>query len=681
MSYTAEFPIGYIPNPDKFGALASGDVYFGVPNGSPATVPGDRIQVYAARQGLSDLAISQPIDIGPGGEWWYNGQPVQIKVLVPYCVQVMNSLGVQKYYAPAAGDEIAKFIDIDAQLLKLIKTVPTFAALSSTSANIGQIVITLGHTNEGIGGGIFNVVSAGALIANNGTIAINGGIAFKLRYEYLTPELFGGGIGGNDKAAVEAAAAALPAAGGTLRIAAKRYHSTTGFLFQRNNLTVIGEAMPKVSNSLNALESGSIFDGTVLFDGDNITVENVGADHGITFSNTYKAGAGGDGFVAHDATLGSLRKNNKFKNVIGLTRIGDYTDPQAAYHAVLIEGIRGGAAENVEGVGGWFGVVLKVADFNGSGLIGRENDSASVYLKSNLYAPVDRVNLTGIITSNYIARGNVGFLIQASDAELQTVTASGITVMGGGTPVRVEGEVAQPCVAVALSNVTTRDTTGGISVRGPVYGFTLDGGTVWDPDGTGFETAANTATTHPNDVTVSNLRIVPSATTTDSVYIGIDSTKAALNNINAAGPGGALIAGSVINIRRTTDMGQYFGYLRCAGVNWALVNGWTPAFVGQTVGLIVKGGFTQGYGRISSAAATNDIFMTVPAGMRPNNLEFYTTMTGYNGAASQYQTVTVKVSAGGDVSLFPDRATYAALSYFSLTDFKIPTAIPVEGGI
>lgn len=116
MSHTAEFPIGYIPNPDKFGALAGGDVYFGVPNGSPATVPGDQIQVYAARQGLSDLAIAQPVDIGPGGEWWYSGQPVQIKVLVPYCVQVMNSLGVQKYYAPAAGDEIAKFIEIENEM-------------------------------------------------------------------------------------------------------------------------------------------------------------------------------------------------------------------------------------------------------------------------------------------------------------------------------------------------------------------------------------------------------------------------------------------------------------------------------------------------------------------------------------------------------------------------------------
>lgn len=193
MSYTAEFPIGYIPNPDKFGALAGGDVYFGVPNGSPATVPGDRIQVYAARQGLSDLAINQPIDIGPGGEWWYNGQPVQIKVLVPYCVQVMNSLGVQKYYAPAAGDEIAKFNAIDDSISDLsdeidsrVKTVDSFGALTSTVADIGRQVIVYGDQ-----WGIFDVVSASGHVADAGMTAINGAIAFIRKNDYVTPEMFG----------------------------------------------------------------------------------------------------------------------------------------------------------------------------------------------------------------------------------------------------------------------------------------------------------------------------------------------------------------------------------------------------------------------------------------------------------------------------------------------------------
>lgn len=178
MSYTAEQPIQYTPDPSKLGALAGGKVWFGVPNGNPASVPGDRIQVYLARQGLADLAIAQPIDIGPGGAWYYSGSPAQIKVLVPYCVQIINSLGAQKFYAPSAGDDIAKFNALDIEIAKSVKTVENFAALSSTSATIGQQVSVLGSQ-----GGLFDVVSSSGLSADGGIIAINGAIAFVRNFD------------------------------------------------------------------------------------------------------------------------------------------------------------------------------------------------------------------------------------------------------------------------------------------------------------------------------------------------------------------------------------------------------------------------------------------------------------------------------------------------------------------
>lgn len=187
MSYTVEQPIQYTPDPSKFGTLAGGKVWFGVPNGNPASNAPDRIQVYLARQGLSDLPIAQPIDIGPGGVWMYNGSPAQIKVLVPYCVQITNSLGVQKFYSPSSGDEITKFNSLDAEqvaqnveIAKSLKTVARFADFASTTATIGQQVELICHTTQGDGGGgIFDVVSSLGLAADTGTIAINGSIAFK----------------------------------------------------------------------------------------------------------------------------------------------------------------------------------------------------------------------------------------------------------------------------------------------------------------------------------------------------------------------------------------------------------------------------------------------------------------------------------------------------------------------
>lgn len=186
MSYTATFPFGYIPNPASFGVLAGGKVWFGVPNGNPAAVPADRIQIYLARQGLADLAIAQPLDIGPGGEWVYSGNPAQIKVLVPYCVQVQNSLGVQKYYAPAAGNEIADLNLLSAALIRINKaviSVDSFAALSTTAGAIGDQAITDGHTTSGIGSGLYNCVSSAGRTADGGRTAINGAIAWVLNDE------------------------------------------------------------------------------------------------------------------------------------------------------------------------------------------------------------------------------------------------------------------------------------------------------------------------------------------------------------------------------------------------------------------------------------------------------------------------------------------------------------------
>lgn len=485
----------------------------------------------------------------------------------------------------------------------------------------------------------------------------------------------------DDKAAIEAAAAAVPASGGVLRIPSGTYYSPTGFLFSRDNLTIVGDGMPRVAGDLNSLVGGTILQGTVLIDGNNITVDGFGADHGITYSNAHKSGAGGDGLVIHPVGLSTVKQNINVRNVIGLTRIGDYTDPNAAFHAVLIEGLRHGSADNVVGVGGWFGVVFKVADFNIGKVTGRENDSASVYLKSNSYGPVDRVNIDSVVVSNYVARGFVGLLIQSSDAELQAVTVGNVTVMEGMNAVRVEGEVLQPCTSVAIGNIATRNGSTGISVRGPVYGLTVGTASIWQPSDTGFLTAANTVGTQPADVTIDTLRVVPSATSTKAVDIGNPGTKVVFGSVNAAAAGGNLIAGSIVNVQETTEIGQYYGTLNAAGSTFALVNGWAVAYAGQKTGLIVKSGWTRGYGRLSAGAATSDTFMTIPSGMRPDNLEFFTSMTGYNGGTNKNELVTVKVDASGNAIMWPNRAAYAGLSWFNLTDLGFPTRIPAVGSI
>jgi len=217
MSYTFEFPVQYFPDPTIFGALGLGSLYVGVPNGNPATVPGDRIQVYAARQGLSDLAISQPISISAGGVPLYNGSPVTLKVLAPYSVQALDYLGVMVYNSPHGGDEISEFIAIDARIDAIdilisskIGTVANFAAIASTPLAVGQLIQTACHTSGVRGALTYKGVSSSGLAANGGTISVSGtaGVyAQAVNYEMVTCDMFGtlGDDTANDTAALQLA--------------------------------------------------------------------------------------------------------------------------------------------------------------------------------------------------------------------------------------------------------------------------------------------------------------------------------------------------------------------------------------------------------------------------------------------------------------------------------------------
>jgi hypothetical protein len=412
-----------------------------------------------------------------------------------------------------------------------------------------------------------NTLSTSSIFYPTNTAVIDG-LNLKANKTFLNVKDFGAVGNGvaNDKAAIENAVAALPTQGGVIYIPNGVYYSPSGYLISRDNVTVIGENMPRADNSLNFLTGGTILQGGIIIDGNNINVENLGADFGITYSNARRSGSGGDGFVIHKVGLNGIIKNISVKNVIGLVRIGDFNDAQAAFHAVLLEGIQFGSASNVVGIGGWFGIVLKATDFNATGLTARENDAASVYIKSNSYAPVARLNVSNINISNFSARGFIGLLIQSSNAELQNVSANNINVNGGGIAVKVEAEVTEPCVAVSVSNLTARGVDSGISVRGAVYSFVSSNSVIYNPVNSGFQTSQNTSNVNPIDVLVDNLRVMPSATTTISVNVGNVNTKGVFSNINVSTTDGkTLIAGSVINLQPDSNINNYVGLLKRGG--------------------------------------------------------------------------------------------------------------------
>jgi hypothetical protein len=370
----------------------------------------------------------------------------------------------------------------------------------------------------------------------------------------------------DDTAAILAAAASVPASGGTLEIPAGTYYSAKGINIIRNNLTVIGEGMPTVSSDLQSLKGGTIIQNQFQIVGSNITVQQLGVDSGITFSNAHMAGSGTNGLVIHDPANHVIYQNVNVKDCVGLCRIGNSQDSTAAFHAILLEGIQNGSADNLLGIGGWFGIVLKVSDFTCGSLQAQENDAASVLIKSQSYAPVARVKVGSVTVQNSAnSRGYFGFEVVACDAALSDVTVGTVNVTGGGSAVGVTTEGSFPVDSVSIGTVTAQSPINGISVLGTVQGLVIDKATITLPTlGLGLTTGLGglQTTDQPLSLSVKTLRVVPGPYAW-ALDIASPSTVATFGIVDVSNADGSIGVNSKIDVQPNTVIGQCIGTIVC----------------------------------------------------------------------------------------------------------------------
>lgn len=233
MSSAFAFPVDYIADPEKFGAVGLGELYIGVVDGDPANNPADRIQVYLSRQNDTDLPLPQPIDLSPGGVPYYNGSPATLKVDSEYSIAVLDFLGSQIYYSPKCGEWIERFKELEFSP-RVVQTMADLRAIDD--AKIGQKFLLNEHgQGTGLGGGEFTAVE-GDYIDDNGYVVVTANSVSLVRTvgDHVEPQMWGALCNGSsDDSSAFSATIRYIADGGINRVLI-----SSQFMARVNNITI-----------------------------------------------------------------------------------------------------------------------------------------------------------------------------------------------------------------------------------------------------------------------------------------------------------------------------------------------------------------------------------------------------------------------------------------------------------
>lgn len=368
----------------------------------------------------------------------------------------------------------------------------------------------------------------------------------------------------------------------------------------RDNLSIIGNAMPFYSADGTKLENGSIIKGFFIIDGDNLTLENFGVDSGVDACDELNAGNEMEGFVCHPTITSPVRlnRNNHLKNIIGLAK-----SPESPVHACLIEGLEDSSTDNIHGRRGQFGIVYKVVRTQIGKSTGYENGFSGVYLKSNSYAPVIDVNMSHISYHDMGAGCTNPIFFHADDAPMSDVNVGLLNVEGGDNQISLQSD------ASGLVNVISRLNIDKANARlGSIIGFTTFG---YNYDVTIdqlniFDTASgNFLKTHFLSRNVNlldvNITAIAAPTVEDAVvlqgwtnygrimtnaFYNIDNKLNLLFNTNSLG-------GFKCNI------GKHNAVLNIDLTAADLMNGWAVRNAGRPAGCRIENGICKFFGRLS----------------------------------------------------------------------------------
>lgn len=149
---TIEFPVLYIPDPDKGRPLFNGQIYIGKPDLDP-TITANQKDVFYIQEDGSLIAASQPIQLSAGGVPTYNGSSVTLDVDGSYSMKVLDKNGAQAYYVASTNTSSSSSVLAEQQVqLSSGQTTVVFSAVFVDSAKIyiGSADVDRGRLFRGI---------------------------------------------------------------------------------------------------------------------------------------------------------------------------------------------------------------------------------------------------------------------------------------------------------------------------------------------------------------------------------------------------------------------------------------------------------------------------------------------------------------------------------------------------
>lgn len=436
---------------NSFKAAANGKIYIGNIDTDP-TIPGNQIPVYIENESGAVVPVSQPISINAAGYPVYNGQIQKFMTVKGHSMAVYDANDVQQFYFP----NIIKY-DPDQFRLDLEST---------AGAGLVGFDPQLSYAAQTVGAAIKN---AYAMLP---TVNIANYVNLKAAIAPLA--LFGGG---------------------TVWVPAGRFESGSWNVnadsMNVDNIRILGERAPQYNATLTRIIGGSVICGRFIAWANNLSLENVGFDMGRDYVNEKYPGAntttashpdGGtwDAFV-YGAPATGLTQVRGFllRNFIGLMY-----NSQALGHAVLTEGYTQGRLDNVIGIGGTHGVVIKASDVVATGIYAYCQSQNGLIIKADGSSGAGNIRVHDF-TYGYKPRNTSPWFTPAYaqhgvDIDPNTQTFNGPIYLGS---VNTSGAVwgvhcggLQPLADVHIGSIVADGLAANNSIVGE-YAFIIDGST------------------------------------------------------------------------------------------------------------------------------------------------------------------------------------------------------------